>query len=92
MDIIFQGLHNTEEASQSIADVLQLFRERYQVGQFKEMRLTVTMVDDQGENLELIDSETGYVYRIFEVYREEHELLGRKGKPLLQLVVNNTRR
>lgn len=90
MDIVFQGAHSSEELAKSLSKVLQLFKERYQIEHFREMHFTVTLVDDQGDDVELMDSETGYVYRFFEVYREEYELLGRKGKPLLKLVVNNT--
>lgn len=91
MEIIFQGLHSTEEASESLSGVLRLFKERYNIEQFREMHLSVTLVDRQGDDVELIDSETAHAYRVFDVYRKEHELLGRHGHPLLQLVVDNTR-
>lgn len=91
MDIIFQGNHNSEEAAESLLSVLRLFKERYNIGQFREMHLTVTLVDEQGDDVELIDSETSQAYRTFEVYRKGHELSGRKGQPKLQLVVDNTR-
>lgn len=91
MDIIFQGTHNSEEAAESLLSVLRLFKERYHIGQFREMHLTVTLVDDQGDDVELIDSETSQAYRIFEVYRKGYELSGRRGQPMLQLVVDNTR-
>lgn len=91
MDIIFQGKHNSEEAAESLLSVLRMFKERYQISQFREMYLTVTLVDDQGDDVELIDSETSHAYRTFRVYRNGYELDGRKGKPMLQLVVDNTR-
>ncbi|KTC96304.1 hypothetical protein [Legionella feeleii] len=91
MDIIFQGKHNSEEAAESLLSVLRLFKERYHISQFREMHLTVTLVDDQGDDVELVDSETAQAYRIFEVYRKGHELTGRQGQPMLQLVVDNTR-
>lgn len=90
MDIIFQGNHNSEEAAESLLSVLRLFKERYKIGNFREMHLTVTLVDEQGDDVELVDSETCQAYRIFEVYRNGHELAGRKGQPMLQLVVDNT--
>ena len=92
MDIIFQGLHSTEEASESLLGVLRLFKERYNIGQFREMHLSVTLVDQQGDDVELVDSETAHAYRVFDVYRNEHELLGRQGQPVLKLVVDNTNR
>ncbi|MCC5014018.1 MULTISPECIES: hypothetical protein [Legionella] len=91
MDIIFQGKHNSEEAAESLLSVLRLFKERYHISQFREMHLTVTLVDDQGDDVELVDSETAQAYRTFEVYRKGHELTGRRGQPMLQLVVDNTR-
>jgi len=91
MDIIFQGKHNSEEAAESLLSVLRLFKERYKIGHFRELHLTVTLVDDQGEDIELVDSETLEPYRTFEVYRNGFELNKGKGKPKLRLVVDNTR-
>jgi hypothetical protein len=91
MDIIFQGNHNSEEAAESLLSVLRLFKERYNISQFCEMHLSVTLLDEQGDEVELVDSETSQAYRTFEVYRNGHELKGRKGQPRLQLVVDNTR-
>lgn len=91
MDIIFQGKHNSEEAAESLLSVLRLFKERYHISQFREMHLTVTLVDEQGDDVELVDSETSQAYRTFEVHRKGHELTGRRGQPVLQLVVDNTR-
>ncbi len=91
MDIIFQGMHNSEEAAESFLSVLRLFKDRYQIDHFREMHLTVTLVNDHGEDVELIDSETSQAYRIFEVYRTGYELDGLKGQPMLHLVVDNTR-
>lgn len=90
MDIILQGQHNADETVQSLERVLKLFKERYQVDGYREIHLTVTLVDEQGDEVELIDSESNQAYRIFEVYRQDYELVGRKGRPLLRLVVDNT--
>ena len=90
MEIILQGQHNGEEAVQSLDRVLKLFKERYRVDGFREIHLSVTLVDEQGDEVELVDSESNQPYRIFEVYRQGYELTGRKGVPLLQLVVDNT--
>ncbi|HRD69765.1 MAG TPA: hypothetical protein PK657_06455 [Legionella sp.] len=91
MDIILQGQHDGLEAVESLDRVLKLFKERYSISEFREIHLTVTLVDDQGDEVELIDSETNQPYRIFEVYRQGYELTGRKGIPMLQLVVDNTK-
>ncbi|HAW6244908.1 TPA: hypothetical protein JL724_000896 [Legionella pneumophila] len=90
MDIILQGQHNAIETVESLERVLKLFKERYQVDGFREIDLTVTLVDEQGDEVELVDSDTNQPYRIFEVYRKGYELAGRKGIPMLQLVVDNT--
>lgn len=89
MDIIFQGKHDNEEAIESLASVLRLFKDRYHISQFREIHLTITLVDDQGDDVELVDNETDQVYRTFEIYREGHELIRRAGPPRLRLVVNN---
>lgn len=91
MDIIFQGKHNTEEAVDNLISVLRLFQERYHISQFREMHLTVTLVDEQGDDVELVDSETTQPYRAFEVYREGCEFTRRSKLPMLKLVVDNTR-
>ncbi|MFY7697261.1 MAG: hypothetical protein ACOVQX_00260 [Legionella sp.] len=89
MDIIFQGKHNSDEAVASLLNVIHLFKERYQISQFREMHLMVTLVDDQGEDVELVDSETDQSYRIFEVYREGQQFYRRRNLPALKLVVDN---
>lgn len=92
MDIIFQGVHSTEDAADSVSSVLRLFQERYHIGHFREIHFSVTLVDDQGEDVELVDSDTSQVYRVFEVYRSGHELsTGRSRRAALKLVVDNTR-
>jgi hypothetical protein len=90
MDIIFTGKHTDKEAAESIERVLKLFKERYNISQFREIHLVVTLVDRQGDDVELIDSETQQAYRSFEVYRQGFELEQRIGVPYLKLVVNNT--
>lgn len=91
MDIILQGEHSGEEAAQSLARILELFKERYHIGKFREIHLIVTLMDDQGDDVELVDSESNQAYRIFEVYRQGYELENKKRNPGLHLVVDNTR-
>lgn len=91
MDIILQGEHSGDEAAKSLERVLQLFKERYHIERFREIHLTVTLIDEQGDDVELVDSESNQAYRVFEVYRQGYELAGRQGRPLLQLVVDNTK-
>lgn len=91
MEIIFHGRHDSEEAVESLLGIIRLFNERYQIGQFREMHLSVTLVDKQGADVELVDSDTDEAYRIFEVYRQGHEALRSTGqRPTLKLVIDNT--
>lgn len=92
MDIILQGDHSGEETEQNLTSVLRLLKERYHIDHFREIHLTVTLVDSQGDDVELVDSETNEVYRTVQIYRTGHELsTGRNTRPMLQLVVDNTR-
>lgn len=91
MDIILQGQHEGREALESLERVLKLFKDRYHINGYSEIHLTVTLLDEQGEEVELIDSDTNQPYRIFEVFRSGYEFSGRKGLPKLQLVVDNTK-
>ena len=90
MEIIFQGRHDSDEATESLLSVIRLFKERYHIGQFREMHLSVTLVDEQGEDVELIDSETSEAFRVFEVCRQAETLRQASGHPKLQLVIDNT--
>lgn len=91
MEIIFKGQHDGLEAAESLQSIMQLFKDRYHINQFREMHLTVTLVDEQGDDVELVDSETAQAYRVFEVHRDGFELTRSHGFPSLKLVVDNTR-
>ena len=91
MDIIFQGKHNTEEAAESLASIIDFFNVHYRIHQFREIHLSLTLVDDQGHDVELIDSDTLQAYRVFEVYRQGYDIVRGRGLPVLKLVVDNTR-
>jgi hypothetical protein len=91
MDIILQGQHEGPEALESLERVLDLFKERYRIKGYREIHLTVTLLDEQGEEVELIDTNTHQPYRVFEVYRAGFEFSRRKGIPMLHLVVDNTK-
>ncbi len=92
MEIILQGRLDSQEVVESLGSVIRLFNDRYHIGQFREIHLSVTLVDGGGEDVELIDSETEEVYRIFEVVRDGHELARGVGRPALRLVIDNTRK
>ena len=90
MEIIFQGRHNGDEASESLVSIIRLFKERYHIGQFREMHLSVTLVDEDGADVELVDSETAEAYRVFEVCHSGQEVPRVVGRPALTLVVDTT--
>lgn len=92
MDIIFQGEHSSEEAAESFLSVLRLFKDRYHIEHFREMHLHVSLVDQQGNDIELVDSETAQVYRTFEVYHKEELAPAQRSSsaPKLKLVIDNT--
>ena len=93
MDIIFKGKHTGEELVASLLSVVRLFKDRYNVPEFREIHLSVTLLDKTGKDVELVDNKSSSVYRVFEVYRENSELRGEdtadeRAKP--KLVVDNT--
>lgn len=90
MEIIFHGRHDTDDAVESLQDAIRILHERYHIGQFREMHLSLTLVDEGGQDVELMDSETDQAYRTFEVYRQGQDLLKGSGRPALKLVINNT--
>lgn len=91
MDVLFEGGLDSDGASEHLASVIRLFRERYHITHFREMHLCMTLVDEEGEDVELIDSETSQVYRTFEVYRNGETLKAQKMPRRLTLVVDNTK-
>ena len=91
MDIIFQGRHSSGQAGESLLGVIRLLTEHYHIGTFREMHLSVTLVDAVGEDVELVDTETNQPYRVLEICRDHLEASRRMGRPGLKLVVDNTR-
>jgi hypothetical protein len=91
MEIIFQGRQDGAEASDSLRRVIQLLNERYHIETFREIHLSVTLVDHLGEDVELVDDETNEPYRVMEVCRKSNETAQRIGRPGLRLVIDNTR-
>jgi hypothetical protein len=90
MDIIFHGKHDRNTALDSMMEILQVFQERYKIKQFREMCLSVTLVDEAGRDVELVDEDTNHAYRTFEIYQRGQEYARTLGKPALTLVVDNT--
>lgn len=91
MDIIFQGRHSENEACESLYSVFEMLKERYEIAGFREMHLTLTLVNAVGDDVELVDSDTNQPYRVIEVHRDTLETSKRVGRPALRLVVDNTK-
>lgn len=92
MDIILQGQHTTDETADNLISALRLFKEHYHIEQFREIHLTLTLVDERGDDVELVDSDTAQVYRVVEICRSGYQLrAGRRVRPILELVIDNTR-
>ncbi|MDX2345366.1 MAG: hypothetical protein QNK11_00630 [Legionella sp.] len=96
MEIIFDGRQDGEEATENLASIIQLLKERYHIGQFREIHLSITLVDDKGEDVELVDSKTNQPYRVIEVYRNQDAYTVSRSSgvshPSLKLVVDNTQK
>jgi len=91
MKVFFHGDHTTEEAAESLLGILRLFQERYGINDFRELNLDLTLVNVDGEDVELIDSNTSNVLDTFEVYQDDEDIKQEVEKPMLELVVDNTK-
>lgn len=92
MEIIFDGEYTSEEAMEHVNSIIHLFEERYHLRHFREMHLSLTLVNAAGEEVELVDSETSEVYRVLEVCREGKALkTASRPRQRLALVIDNTR-
>ncbi len=72
MKIKFQGVHKTEEVIDSLAAVLRLFEQQYGVGTFNEIKLNLSLVNESGEEVELIDASTSEVFDVLEVHQSQN--------------------
>jgi len=94
MRIMFQGTHSTDEAAESVLSILKLFKERYGISSYREMHFNLTLQDNEGHDVELVDAATSEVLGVFEVYKtgELRQLQAKNGSPELKLVVDNTKK
>jgi len=92
MEIIFHGQQNWEKIQESLNGIIKMLHDKYQINQLREIHLSVTLVDEQGFDVELVDSETQEVFRVMEVYRNHEEYLRVKPGQPLSLVVDNTKK
>jgi hypothetical protein len=91
MEIILHGQQDWQKTKDSLLEIIQMLHDKYHIEQLKEVHLSLTLVDQQGFDVELIDSETQQAYRILEVFRNNQEYLRIKQSTPLTLVVDNTK-
>lgn len=92
MQILFHGDQSADEAADSLLSILKLFKERYGISNFREMHLDLTLMDTEGQDVELVDAGTSEVLGLFEVYKTgEYQPKARNEAPMLKLVVDNTK-
>ena len=93
MQVIFQGEQNSEEMLESLLSIVKLFRERYGIKHFREVQLSMVLMDEQLDDVELVDSRTSEVFRVFEVYKSGEAIkpISSQEIPNLKLVVDNTK-
>lgn len=92
MEIIFHGQQDWKKTQESLQGIIQMLHERYHIAQLKEIHLSLTLIDEQGFDVELIDNETQQAYRIMEVFRNNQECLRIKKGQALSLIVDNTKK
>lgn len=94
MDIILRGEHDVNSMNDHLMDVLHVLKDKYHIGQFREIHLSLTLVDEEGYDVELVDTQSEKVYRFFEIVPQGSELsTSNKARtyPQLRLVIDNTK-
>jgi hypothetical protein len=95
MEIIFPGKQSTEDAIKILSETMLFFRKKFNIENFREMRLSFIMQDGQGVDVELIDNKTHKIYNLFEASSLKKEknkrLVSAKNYHHIRLVVNNTK-
>ena len=69
MQVKFQGQYTIEEAAESLLSIVKMFEDRYGVQDFSSLQLDVTLLNNEGEEVEIIDANTSEVLDVFEVHR-----------------------
>lgn len=87
MNIMFEGQFDEQAAQEHIQRVLRFLEDRYSIRQFRDVQLSLTLLDEKGHEVELVNTETAEVYRVMEVARSGAIILRSKGRPTLRLVV-----
>ena len=91
MEIIFHGQQNWRKTQESILGIIQMLHDQYQIEQLREIHLSLTLMDDEGFDVELIDTDTQESYRIMEVFRDHQDFQKVRHPNPLTLIVDNTK-
>ena len=86
MDILFHGEHTHKDIAAAIEDVLYLLHERWDVQAFKDLHLSLILVDESGFEVELVDSNTQQDLRVLNVYKKNNSYVQKRKIPHLKLV------
>ena len=92
MEIIFHGQQDWQKTQESLMGIIQMLHDKYHIDSLKEIHLSVTLIDHDGFEIDLVDSDTQVPYRVLEVFRNNQELLRVKKGPALSLVIDNTKK
>lgn len=91
MEIIFHGQQDWQKTQECLLGVIQMLHDQYQIAQLREIHLSLTLMDEEGFDVELRDTETEEAYRIMEVFRNDNEYHHIRQTHPLTLVVDNTK-
>jgi hypothetical protein len=91
MEIIFHGQQDWRKTQESILGIIQMLHDQYNIAQLREIHLTLTLMDDEGFDVELIDTETHESYRVMEVFRDHKDFQKVRQSAPLTLIVDNTK-
>jgi len=100
LDIKFHGMHSTKEAKEAVSKMMDVLKDRYGISDFEDMLLNVTLYNEKGEEVELVNADSDEVLKLFEVHKNtpSHSPTHfgkpnkRVAKEHLRLVVDNTNR
>jgi hypothetical protein len=96
MIIKLYGRYNAQDAASNLVKILELFHQRYSISGFKDLQLSLTLSDYDGQEVELVDANTSEVLDSFEVcktgeLREQFSAKNDRDSVGLKLVVDNTK-
>jgi hypothetical protein len=92
MEIIFHGQQDWEKSQENIMGIIQMLHDQYKITHLREIHISLTLMDEEGFDVELIDTETNETYRVMEVFRNHLDYQKVRQASSLKLVVDNTKK